>query len=88
MTFSSENKKFSYYDQCQKYSKISGNVTDKWQHGEMITSANINDRGSLLTGFFSVVADDSGVNDGIQKLGRSLSRPPTMLDTLDVDAAC
>ena len=42
----------------------------------------------LLTGFFSVVADDSGVSDGIQKLGSSLSRPPTMLDTLDVPAAC
>jgi len=42
----------------------------------------------LLTGFFSVVADDSGVKDGIQKLGRSLSRPPTMLETLDAAAAC
>jgi len=41
---------------------------------------------SLLTGFFSVVADDSGVNDGIQKLGSSLSRPPTMFETLDADA--
>jgi len=41
----------------------------------------------MLTGFFSVVADDSGVNDGIQKLGRSLSRPPTMFETLDAAAA-
>jgi len=41
---------------------------------------------SLLTGFFSVVADDSGVNDGIQKLGSSLSRPPTMFETLDAAA--
>ena len=42
---------------------------------------------SLLTGFFKVVADDSGVSDGIQKLGSALSRPPIMLDTLDVPAA-
>jgi len=61
----------------------------QWINGQKvkdykITSMNV----CLLTGFFSVVADDSGVSDGIQKLGSSLSRPPTMLDTLDDPAAC
>jgi len=61
-------------------------VINKWAKDGITTCANMNH--SLLTGFFNVVADDSGVSDGIQKLGSSLSRPPIMLDTLDVPAAC
>jgi uncharacterized protein (DUF2384 family) len=34
-----------------------------------------------LTGFFRVLSLASGVFDGIQKLGRCLSRPSVMLDT-------
>jgi len=62
------------------YSRIAASITDN-------TKLCVQIQSQMLTGFFSVVADDSGVNDGIQKLGRSLSRPPTMFETLDAAAA-